>query len=376
MQAAEEAPVHDRGGRLRGQRLQDVDLLAVERVEAVLPPHPEHRDHLPLHPAGEEPGEAGGGDVGALDGRGVHVHGLARATAGRGAGCPPRSGGAPRRCGARRGCGTATKSPPSPGQQEGHLAQAERRPHPLEEPLARPLEVEVRVQVLGEAHEGLARAVALLVEEPVERLLDPRLDRREEQHHHEGAQERDEGRVRLLPQHVGQADGQEREPQDHRHRQHVAERPAEDELDVHQAVLDHRVGERERDEGERPVARELQGEPGLAAEGEGQGVEGQEGEDARRGAPQQPLHLPARGEPARAPVGVEQDREGEGEEDREVERLRPVERLDDAPQGPRLLAGGEERVARGRGPGDDEGRHVQRGHDPRAAARAGGAPGR
>ena len=85
------------------------------------------------------------------------------------------------------------------GQEEGHLAQAERGADPLEQPLARALEVEVGVQVLGEPHERLARAVALLVEEPVERLLDPRLDRREEQHHHERAQERDERRVRLLP---------------------------------------------------------------------------------------------------------------------------------------------------------------------------------
>ena len=95
-------------------------------------------------------------------------------------------------------------------------------------------------------------------------------------------------------QHVGEPDRQQGEAEDHRHREHVAERAAEDQLDVHQPVLDHRVGERERDEGERPVARELQREAGLAAEGEGQGVEGEEGEDAGRGAPQQPLHLPAR----------------------------------------------------------------------------------
>ncbi len=159
-QAAEEAPVHDRGGRLRGQRLQGVDLLAVERVEAVLPPHAEHRDHLPLHPAGEEPGEAGGGDVGALGGRGVHVHGLAQRQPGEER--APRRDPGPPLAGAGHAAGAERGEVPAlVGQQERHLAQAERGPHALEEPLARPLEVEVRVQVLGEAHEGLARAVAL-----------------------------------------------------------------------------------------------------------------------------------------------------------------------------------------------------------------------
>ena len=374
-EAVEEPPVHDGGGRLRGQRLQGVDLLAVERVEAVLSAHPEHRDHLPLHAAGEEPGEAAGRDVGALDGRGVDVHGLAerqprdeRAVGGDPGAPLAGAGHAP---GAERREVAALA-----GQQEGQLAQAERRPHALEQPLARPLEVEVRVEVLGEAHERLARAVALLVEEPVERLLDPRLDRREEQRHHEGAQEHDEARVRLLPQHVGHADGQEREPHDHRHRQHVAERAAEDELDVHQAVLDHRVGERERDERERPVARELQREPGLAAEGEGQRVEGQEGEDTRRGAPEQPLHLPPRGEPARAPVGVEQDREGEGEEDREVERLRPGRAPPRCPTGPR--APRPRRRARGswRWPRRRRGPACRARGRATRAGRAGAAPGR
>ena len=299
-----------------------------------------------------------------LDGCRVDVHGLAlgqQGEEGAARGDPGASRARARDAAGAEGDELAAL----PGQEEGQLAQAERRSDPLEEPLARPLEVEVGVEVLGEPHEGLARAVALLVEEPVERLLDPGLDRREEQHDHEGAQERDERRVRLLPQHVCQSDGQEGEPHDHRHGQDVAERAAEDELHVHQAVLHHGVGERERDQCERPVAGELEREPGLAAEGEGQRVEGQEGEDASRGAPQQPLDLPARGEPARAPVGLEQDREGDGEEDGEVERLRPGERLHDAPEGAGLLAGSEESVARGRGAGEDQGRHVQRRDEPR-----------
>ena len=45
---------------------------------------------------------------------------------------------------------------------------------------------------------------------------------------------------------------EEREAHDHGHREHVAERAPEEQLDVHQPVLDDGVGERERDERERP----------------------------------------------------------------------------------------------------------------------------
>ena len=62
-------------------------------------------------------------------------------------------------------------------------------------------------------------------------------------------------------------------PEDRGHGQHVDERAPEDQLDVHQAVLDDRVGQRERDEGERDVAGELHRQPRLAPEGEGDRVE-------------------------------------------------------------------------------------------------------
>jgi len=67
-QAPVEPTVHDRGRGLRGQGLEGVDLLAVQGIEAVLPPHPEDRDHLTFHPAREEPGEAGAGEGGRLAG--------------------------------------------------------------------------------------------------------------------------------------------------------------------------------------------------------------------------------------------------------------------------------------------------------------------
>ena len=107
----------------------------------------------------------------------VDVHGLAGRQPRRGAALPAAIRGRPSPVRGTPRLRNGDEVAGLAGQEERHLAQAERRADALEQPLARPLEVEVGVEVLGEAHERLARAVALLVEEPVERLLDPRLDR-------------------------------------------------------------------------------------------------------------------------------------------------------------------------------------------------------
>ena len=165
LQAAVEPPVHDGGGRLGGQRLQDVDLLAVERVEPVLAADAEDGDHLALHPAGEEPARARGGQRrGARPAADSTSTGWPGRTAARGARSRPGSPAAPRRSGARPRARKGRKPPSGAGQEERHLAEAERRPDALEQPLARPLQVEVGIQVLGQPHQGLARAVALPVE--------------------------------------------------------------------------------------------------------------------------------------------------------------------------------------------------------------------
>jgi hypothetical protein len=151
-----------------------------------------------------------------------------------------------------------------------------------------------------------------------------------------------------------------------RHRQHEAERPPNDQLDVHQPVLDHRVGQGQRDERERHIPRQLHGQPWLAAERERHGVESQEGHDAASRAPHQPLDLAAGGQAPGPTVRIDQDREGHREEAREVEGLDAVDGLDDTPERPRLLARGEERLAHRRRPRQHQRRHVQRRHQPQA----------
>ena len=176
-----EPAVHERGGGLAGQRLQQVDLLAVERVEALLAAHAEDGDHLALHAAGEVVGEVQRPASGALRrSSALGVHGLAaasrahqrRPSAGRRsvsapAAQPTRLEDARRR---RRPSGRNTASGSTP----------ERRAHALQQPLGHAREVEVGVQVLGQAQQRPARAVALAEEEPVDALLDAALDRGEE----------------------------------------------------------------------------------------------------------------------------------------------------------------------------------------------------
>ena len=111
-EAAVEPAVHDRGGRLRRERLQRVDLLAVERVEAVLAADAEDGDHLALA-RGTGTATRGPTPRAAACRRGSgRCRPPARPRATRAAACPSRSAAGPRRCEERRGCGTGRGRPP------------------------------------------------------------------------------------------------------------------------------------------------------------------------------------------------------------------------------------------------------------------------
>jgi hypothetical protein len=220
------------------------------------------------------------------------------------------------------------------GQEQGQRAHAQRVVHALEQPLRHAPQVQVRVEVLGQAQQRAPRVVALAEEEAVDAFLDAVLDRAEQQGHDQRGQDRDDGDVGLLlggDQDLEQVHREQAHAQDRGQGQDVDERPPEDQLDVHQAVLDHRVGQGERDEGERDVARELHDLARLAAQRERDRVEEEERHHARARAPHQPLHLLARGQAARTAIGPEQDPEGDREQGREVDRLPVVDEARDLP---------------------------------------------
>ena len=175
-QALVEAAVHEGGGGLAGQGLQQVDLLAVERVEAVLAAHAQDRDQLALDAAGEVVGEvqrarlraAARASASALTGspRGQPAAAAARPRAGA---RPPAAAGSPREL--EDGEGAVLL-----GQEDGQgLARPAPRRTPSSSRSVDAAEVEVGVQVLGEPQQRPARVVALAEEQPVDALLDAAL---------------------------------------------------------------------------------------------------------------------------------------------------------------------------------------------------------
>jgi hypothetical protein len=369
-QALVEAAVHERRRRLRRQRLDQLDLLAVEDVEALLAPDAQHRDQLVLAAAGEVVRQVQRARLGHRLGRGLGVDGLAARQlrdqlAARGEPHALRPRGAAEGLEDRERAGAL-------GQEHRHRLDAERRRHAVEQPLRHPRQVEVGVEVLRQPQQRAPRVVALAEEQPVDALLHAALDRREQQDHDERREHGDQRGVRLVvgrQQRVEQVDGQQADADDERRRQRVDERAPEDQLDVHQPVLDHRVGQRERDQRQRDVAGQLHRQARLAAERERDRVEQEERQHPGAGAPDQPLHLLARRQAARLAVRVEQDRERDREQRREVERLPAVDRRRDLPQHLAARGAQEQHLAGDRGARQRERRQVGRGDDPRPMAR-------
>jgi len=129
-------------------------------------------------------------------------------------------------------------------------------------------------------------------------------------------------------------------------------------------VLDHGVGEGQRDQCKGDVARQLHGKPRLAAQAEGDRVEDEEGKDPRPRAPDEPLHLSACHQAAALPIRVEQDPERAGEQRREVEGPPAVDGRRDQPE--QLPAPGrdEQHLARHCGAHQEQRGQVGRGDQP------------
>jgi hypothetical protein len=313
-QAAVQPAVHEGGGGLAGQGLEQVHLLAVEAVQPRLAPDAQDRDRLALHPAGEVVGEVERTHLGQGLGIGLRVQRLAPRQAGheravRGHAHEVGRGRAAARAEDREAAVVLRK-------EDGQGLHAQRGPHALEQPLRHAGQVQVGVEVLGEPQHGPARLVALAEEQAIDALLDPALHRREEQDHEQGRDHGHDRHVRLLVaahDHLEQVQGQEADPHDGGGGQRVDEGAPEDELHVHEPVLHHRVGQGERDQGQRDVPGQLHAHARLAAQREGDRVEQEERQDARARAPDQPLHLLPRGEAAGLAIGVQQDPEGQRE---------------------------------------------------------------
>ena len=192
-QAVVEAAVHERGGGLAGQGLQQVDLLAVQGVEAVLAARRRGwRSVSPFTRQGKKYDEVEGARL---------REGLA-STASACTGSPPArrcTSGRPR-AGARRGAARAAHGAEDRegavvvGQEQRRArSRRGRRPRPPSSRSAMRAEVEVGVQVLRQPQQHPPRVVALAVEQAVDGLLHAALDRREEEGDHQRGEDGDDG---------------------------------------------------------------------------------------------------------------------------------------------------------------------------------------
>ena len=176
-------------------------------------------------------------------------------------------------------------------EHERHPIHDQRFGDAVHQPLAQALEVEIAVQIAGEADQGAPVVVAVAVVDPIEPGLDRVLDRARQQHDDESREQRDD-RILLLvgvaqENRAGRAQQDGVDGGDRRQRRGVDQRALDDHLDVHQAVAHDGGSERQRDETEQQGA-ELEAPQRLEPEGERQRVAHDEGHRPERGAPHNP----------------------------------------------------------------------------------------
>ena len=158
---------------------------------------------------------------------------------------------------------------------------------------------------------------------------------------------------------------------DRRDRRHPHHRPLHDDLDVREAVAHDGAREGQRDQAQRD-RRQLHRQRRGDAQRVGQRVAGRERQAAERRAPRDPAQLAPRRHRPHLPERPRDDEQRACHVHRQVERLEPVQRLDDAVDVERL-------VVRGAGDREDAGRaEQQRGQvdgRPEAAAERRADPG-
>ena len=242
------------------------------------------------------------------------------------------------------------------GRHQTEPIDHERVLHAREQALGQAVEVEVGVQLAGEAHQRAPVVVAIAVEHAVDRALHAVLHRLGQQQHHDGGQRGDDPAVVVFGRHEEATSG----PHDHHidggnrtQRRGVDQQALEDDLDVHQPVAHDRRRERQGHEPERH-GRELHRERRRGPKRERHRV----GEHERPGpngrAPHDPTQLPQRRGRPHAPERRGEDGESAQQIGRQIERLHAIERGDRAYETGGIFRGPHERYR----PGQPE----QRGH--------------
>ena len=228
-----------------------------------------------------------------------------------------------------------------------------------EQALGQPIEVEIGVQLAGEADQRAAVVVAVAVEHPLDRALHAVLHRAGEQQHHHGGERGDHPPVVVLRGHevdAGGADDHRVDRHDGADRGGVDQQPLQDALDVHQPVAHDRRREGQRHDAERHRG-EFHRQRRHRAERERNGVGEDERPGADRRAPHDPAQLPQRRRRPHALQRQREDRQAGDHVGGDVERLEPVEPGDRADHPRRILGRPHQHDGAQRADGDR--RHVE-----------------
>ncbi len=233
------------------------------------------------------------------------------------------------------------------GEHQRHAIDDERFDDARDQPLAEPHDVEVAVQIAGEADQRAPVVVAIAIEHAVERILHRLFHRLRQQHDDHRRQQRDDPVVRVGV--VG-----EHEPRNRRSARYstplaaekrgIGEAALDDHFDVAQPVPDDRRREGERHEAERHRG-ELHARGGSAPSAHGKRVA--EGERADTEDVPQAIHRSCRraGQRRDLAKGARQHGHGAERAQEEIHRLGAIEHIE--------RAGKRRTVCSAAGDGDD-----------------------
>ena len=189
------------------------------------------------------------------------------------------------------------------------------------------VEIGLGIQVAAELDQRFAVVVTFAVEELVEILLHPVLERIEQQRRDRDgdhqADRSDAGEV-LVEQHRSHADGREVRGGNRAGSDGVGHAALEDQVHVHQAVAEDGVAEGQRQEDQRQHGN-LHPQPGHRAEQVGDDVEERERRDRQNRAARHPLHLLPQDRRFGMAVAVPQREGGRDEIRRQVNPLHAVQ---------------------------------------------------
>ncbi len=180
------------------------------------------------------------------------------------------------------------------GEKDGHPRHQQRLRQPVHDRAEQPAQIGLRAQAAAEGDQGLPIVVALMVEDPVDPVLNGAFERFEK------LRGDDDGGDQAPCARAGQAgvhqfgrdrDCTEVKPDQGRGRQGIGDAALEDQVDVHQAVANDgpAKGQRQKDQANSPQLGQNAGNRNAGEKRDD--IQHREGNDGEQSSPGQPLQL-------------------------------------------------------------------------------------